>query len=305
LAVLAALLPVCISQGAAAHPNCSVSAAPALNFGTVNLLNGGPFYISGAAGLSCTSTAPATVYACLSIGTGSGGMTASNRTLSNTLAIGLEQTQASAAQIGNGTSYPMAGPFSVQLSGSAAGTLSTTVTAVMPGLQSAAPGTYVSTFSGTDFAWYVTTTASPSCAAVAGGAHGVVTGTMGVQATVAPNCSVSTPPMNFGSMGSLASGAAATSAVTVTCNEAIPVTVSMDNGATGTSPAARKMVSGGASIGYGIYLDAKGTQAWGASTGETGQITGSGSLNAYGIVPPQTTPAPATYTDVVNVTISY
>ena len=78
------------------------------------------------------------------------------------------------------------------------------------------------------------------------------------------------------------------------------------------------MVSSGAYIGYGLYLDAAFTEAWstttsasscsgGANTCYLGNGNGSAqSINIYGAVPTvATAPAAGSYSDMVTMTITY
>ena len=69
-------------------------------------------------------------------------------------------------------------------------------------------------------------------------------------------------------------------------------------------------MSGANSVTYGLYKDAARSTGWGSSivSGETVSGTGTGSaqaLTVYGRVPPQSTPPPGTYSDVVVVTVTY
>jgi spore coat protein U-like protein len=69
-----------------------------------------------------------------------------------------------------------------------------------------------------------------------------------------------------------------------------------------------EMTMGASAITYGIYQDVGRTQPWGDTMGTTFGATGNGltqNLPTYGRVPPQTTPAPATYTDTIVVTLTY
>jgi spore coat protein U-like protein len=114
--------------------------------------------------------------------------------------------------------------------------------------------------------------------------------------------------MNFGSASFLTSALSATAQVSVSCNAALPVTVALDNGATGTSPINRLMKSGGNSIQYGIYKDSAHSQPRGSTVGpNTASGTGpAATLTAYGQVPAQApAPTPGSYADVVGVTVTY
>ena len=67
--------------------------------------------------------------------------------------------------------------------------------------------------------------------------------------------------------------------------------------------------SGGATITYSLYSDSGHTTVWGNTVGtNTVSATGNGaaqSYTVYGRVPSQSTPAAATYTDTVTVTVTY
>ena len=67
------------------------------------------------------------------------------------------------------------------------------------------------------------------------------------------------------------------------------------------------MRSGTNAITYGIYRDSAALLPWGSTIGtDTATLNiGTGTLTAFGRVPPQATPPPGSYTDVVNVIITY
>ena len=73
--------------------------------------------------------------------------------------------------------------------------------------------------------------------------------------------------------------------------------------------AVRKMTSGGNTVNYSLYSDSGRTTVWGNTVGtNTVAATGNGaaqSYTVYGRVTAQTTPAPATYTDTITVTVTY
>src|SRR5205814_6981353 len=139
------------------------------------------------------------------------------------------------------------------------------------------PGTYASTFTGTDFQAYWDTTSHATCAAlVSAGTTTIAPGPFWASAIVANQCGVSATNMNFGSASLLTSALSATAQVSVSCNAILPVTVALDNGATGTGPTARLMTAGGNSIQYGIYKDSAHNQPWGNSVG-TNTASGTGS----------------------------
>jgi spore coat protein U-like protein len=136
-------------------------------------------------------------------------------------------------------------------------------------------------------------------------------GTLNVTATVSSTCIVGASTLAFGSVTSAAIQAGnidATGTITVNCTTATAYTIALDKGAgTGATAASRKMMSGANLLNYSIYTDAGRLTVW-ADTAGTVSGTGSGAVQTlvpYGrIIAGQTVPA-ATYTDVVNVTVTY
>ena len=69
------------------------------------------------------------------------------------------------------------------------------------------------------------------------------------------------------------------------------------------------MTRGSATVTYSLYSDSGRTTVWGNTVG-TNTVAGVGngasqSYTVYGRVPAQTTPAAATYTDTITVTVTY
>ena len=137
------------------------------------------------------------------------------------------------------------------------------------------------------------------------------TTTFTVQMTITASCTiVSASTLNFGSNGVLTANVDQTSTLQVQCTNTTPYNIGFDAGAaTGATVTTRKMTSGGATIGYSLYSNSGRTTNWGNTVGtDTVSATGSGasqSYTVYGRVPPQATPAPATYTDTITVTVTY
>src|SRR5437762_7506664 len=270
--------------------NCTLT-GPTLSFGTINIFSSST--TSGNATLTCTTTGQAqTFYACLSIGTGTGGTTATNRTLAfgtNKIPIQITGGASWPSQIGNGTSYPMEGVVSFSVPRQSSGSYIFPVVVTIPAPSPLpAPGTYASTFTGTDFQVYWDTASHATCAAlVSAGGTTIATGTFSASAVVANQCGVSATNMNFGSASLLTAALSATAQVSVSCNGILPVTVALDNGATGTGPTNRLMKAGGNSIQYGIYKDSAHSQPWGSTLGtNTATSTGpSATLTEIGRAP--------------------
>lgn len=314
--VLLVLLALLGMPGRAhAATTCTMSGAT-LAFGSVNPAAGSALTASGTGTFTCSNsgTTSVTVYACLSIGTGTGGLTATNRTLlgggsgATHIPITITNPGIDNNNVGNGTSYPMAGPISFTVASKASGggniPLSAIIAATTTNYEQ---GSYTSTFSGTDAEMIFTTTAKPTtCASLVSGTTTAATMTFTVTATIPTTCSVTAGNLAFGSASFINSALAANAAVTVSCNTSNAVVVSLDNGSTGTGPTTRLLTSGSNTVTYGIYQDSAGTKPWGSTSGtNTQSVAGSGTLTAYGVVPVQAAPVPGSYADVVNVTVTY
>jgi spore coat protein U-like protein len=144
------------------------------------------------------------------------------------------------------------------------------------------------------------------------------TTTFTVSVTITASCTISASNLAFGSQGVLAANVDQTSTITVQCTNTTPYTVGLDNGL--NFSATRRMKDTGAGttfVGYGLYTDVARANAWTTTTSTTTCTggtntcaigTGSGSnqtITVYGRIPPQTTPAPATFNDTVTATITY
>ena len=135
--------------------------------------------------------------------------------------------------------------------------------------------------------------------------------TFTVKMTVNSSCVInSASTLNFGSQGVITANVDNTSTLRVQCTNTTPYNIGLNAGAgTGATVAARKMTNGSATITYSLYSDSGRTTVWGNTVGtNTVAATGNGasqSFTIYGRVPPQTTPAAATYTDTITVTVTY
>ena len=147
----------------------------------------------------------------------------------------------------------------------------------------------------------------------AGPSHATsTTTTFTVQATIVATCTInSASTLNFGNnIGVLAANVDQSSTIQVTCTNTTPYTIGLDAGTgSGATLAARKLTSGGATINYSLYTTSGYSTVWGVTAGtDTVAGTGNGtgqSYTVYGRIPPQTTPAPGTYTDTITVTVTY
>jgi spore coat protein U-like protein len=157
-----------------------------------------------------------------------------------------------------------------------------------------------------------------TCVAVVVGLFGATTAlasttstTFTTQVTLAATCTInSASALNFGNQGILTANVDQTSTIQVTCTNTTPYNIGLDVGlGSGATVATRKMTSGGATVSYSLYTDTNRSTVWGNTVGTDTQAgTGNGtaqSFTVYGRVPPQTTPAPGTYSDTVTVTVTY
>lgn len=137
------------------------------------------------------------------------------------------------------------------------------------------------------------------------------TTTFTVQMTITSSCVInSAGTLDFGSTGVLSANVDQTSSIQVQCTNTTPYNIGLDEGAgSGATVAARKMSNGADTVTYSLYSDAGRTTVWGNTIGvNTVSGTGSGAaqdFTVYGRVPPQTTPAAASYADTVTVTVTY
>ena len=181
---------------------------------------------------------------------------------------------------------------------------STTVYArILASQQSVPPGSYSSTIN-----LYFTYQNNNSTACPFSG-QGNFSTSFTATATVLSSCTVSATNLNFGTVGIFTSNIDATNSVSPTCTNGTPYNVGLDKGLYGSSVTTRQMKAGTALINYSLCSNPGRTANWGGTVGvDTVAGTGTGSaqsLAVYGRIPPQTTPAPATYSDTIVVTVTY
>ncbi len=138
-----------------------------------------------------------------------------------------------------------------------------------------------------------------------------ITANLGVSLTITSTCTVNGGTVAFGTTGLLTSILNGNGTFTVTCTNTTPYTVSLNQGLNGASVTARLLHSPttSANVSYGLYSDALRTLNWGNTSASWVSGTGTGAaqtLTVYGLIPLQTTPAPATdYADTVTITVTY
>jgi len=143
---------------------------------------------------------------------------------------------------------------------------------------------------------------------------GTATGTLPISLTVTASCTVvSSPTLTFPSSGVLTANVDATTNITVVCTDTTTYDIGLDAGqTTGATVTTRKMVGTGGNtdkVSYALYSDTGRSANWGNTVGtDTVHLTGTGSniaTTVYGRVPPQASVKPDTYTDTVNITVTF
>jgi len=128
------------------------------------------------------------------------------------------------------------------------------------------------------------------------------------------NCNVSATNLAFGSFSPLTDSTVdSTATITVFCNKAIPYTIALSPGGSGTySP--RRMTNGGNYLEYNLYSDAGYSQVWGNGTGGSSMVSGLIDVRfgfkehtVYGRIPlsTQRSAVAGSYSDSIIVTVTY
>jgi spore coat protein U-like protein len=310
-----AALVLTFSAAAHAKPaNCSFTITN-LNFGTVDLTANTTFDTTATLSANCTGNNNAIVRVCPNLANGTGGSTSGDPRLmlsgTNQLKYNLYQDSARTIVWGSLLDAFASSPptIDITLNGSGSGSTSATIYGrVWAAQQALPPGSYTSSFSGTNTRIAYNYTTSGTCTAI--GTSNATSAAFTVSATYSATCTVSSTAHNFGTAGVLATARTGSSTLTATCSASTPYTIALDGGTTGaTDPTQRKMSKASEHITYGLYRDSARTQAWGSTTGVNTQGgTGSGSAQAYtvfGQVPAQATPSPGSYTDTIVATTTY
>jgi spore coat protein U-like protein len=133
-------------------------------------------------------------------------------------------------------------------------------------------------------------------------------GTLSVSLTVVSSCSVGTSTMDF-KQSSLSSNADVTGAISVTCGSGTPYSITLGDGGHPIGVGLRQMTTtanGGGSLEYYLYTDSNRTNAWSGTTAVSGTGTGAAqSIPLYGRVPAAVGAVLGTYSDSVQITVSY
>lgn len=313
--MIAMLAALCAFADRAEAQSCTFS-MPNIDFGTINLAANINFVTNATFQATCSGIPGRIVRVCPNFGAGSGGVATGGNPrymLSGTTQLRYNIYRNSALTTVWGSRFwgfaPTPPTVDVTLNGTGVGSATFVARGRIPSGQTSLPtGIYTSSFAGSHTLVAYAYSTVGNCAAI--GTTNATQVPFIVTANYNSSCSVSATTLDFGNRGVLDANVDSTNQISVTCSSAVPYTVSLNGGNAGaTDPALRKMSFGAAQVTYGIYRDAGRTQPWGNTVGtNTAAGTGTGSaqvLTGYGRVPPQTTPAPATYTDSVVVTVTY
>ena len=139
---------------------------------------------------------------------------------------------------------------------------------------------------------------------------GTTTTNFTVSATVVAACVASATNMNFGNY-TASSGSAddAASTVTVTCTNNDGYTIALNGGDSG-HVAARTMLNGINTLGYGVYTTSGYSTIWGDGTNGTSTVSGTGdgaaqNYTAYGQVPVGEYAVAGSYSDTLTATVTF
>lgn len=307
LPLLIALLVLFWPSPGHAGPACTGSVTN-VAFGSVNVLAGGTVDTTATWTVNCSSL-PSGRTVCLSIDAGSGGSSGSSRLIlngANSLAYGLYQDAARSVPWGSVTSSGFGSPGSVVGSGSSVNA-SVPIYARLTLSSTVPPASYSSSFTGLQAYVYMLKGGFTDCStgSVDGGLSDTPT-PFNVSGTVSALCNLTVSPLSFGTKGLLSANSDASTSMSAQCTNTTPYSISLDNGQTGTAPAARKMTSGANAVTYGLYSDSSRSNVWSIPSPVGGTGTGaSQTLTVYGRAPAQSTPPVGTYTDAVVVTLTY
>lgn len=334
LIVLAGVWRVGVAQ--AATMNCTITPAPNLNIGSVNVLQDTPATVSSTFNYTCTGNKLSNksyFMLCFSIDSGSGGASYNPRLLqlksdtTKTLQFGIyrdpQKTIWGPKNNPVGGNPVALGPFyaSNQTSNVYTGAL-TLYSTVLPGQNMALKGDYSSDFTAghTTITWddAISATPNPVTPSMCSGTrvtNGDSTFGFTVIATVANQCYATTSDLNFGSVSSVAAGPiTGTSTINVQCTNGTPYQVGLDNGSNSTGGTNRSMKDPATArlVRYDLYQDAGRTARWGNNNlagGDTlNNQTGSGiykPITVYGQAYPDSLVTVGNYADTVSVVLYF
>lgn len=300
------------ARPAQAAPSCSSTSMTDAAFGSPSLLAGSSVDTTATLSFSCSGMPSGTFTYCLSLDAGSAGRSGSSRLVTTsggaTITYNFYQDAARTIPWGSRNDASLGGIAGLTMNSNSAPSGTITVYArVTAGQNTVPPGSYSSAFSGADVEFFRLKKDDTDCMSDPL-ENKAATVSPSFHVTISPiaDCLVSVGSLAFGTRGLLTQAVDATASIGAKCTNGTPYAIALDNGQTGTSPGARKMTNNGAAITYALYTNSARSTLWGGSQTSNGTGTGtSQTFTVYGRVPAQATPAPASYSDSVIVTLSY
>jgi spore coat protein U-like protein len=139
---------------------------------------------------------------------------------------------------------------------------------------------------------------------------GQTTGTLAVSATVTASCAVLTTPLAFGAYTGAQNDATAT--VTVSCQiPNVGFTVALDGGGS-SAGGQRNMANATSLLPYNLFSDPGRLLAWpvapagiSSATTTSGSAPFAGAVTVYGRIPLNQLVQDGTYSDVINITVTF
>lgn len=314
IAFILIVIAAALCTPSTAFAACSVTVAN-INFGSVNVLPGAAFDVTGSVDISCSGMNGQELERfCISIGSGAD-FSGSQRQMNGPGGVKLNYdlyTNSGRTQLWGSwqTGFDSAG-VQTDVSTDQNGSITTSVplyARLLANQQTAAAGSYSTSFPSSSAGVYLRYGKKGGAACDTGGSNAHTSFT--VSATVLSTCNVGATNVSFGTVGVVSSNVDATSTVSAQCSISLPYTLSLNGGNAGaTDPTQRKMSKAAENITYGLYKDSARAQPWGNTIG-TNTVAGTGTglsqnVTVYGRVPSQTTGSPGTYSDTIVVTVTY
>lgn len=309
------LAPVQVVHAAQDPVICSASMPGGLNFGTIDALSPSNTDVISTLNIQCQSNVRQGYYVtvCFNIGEGANPLSGANRTLlsgSNALSYQIYSDAARTQIWGsvNSSVYPTPVRLDFYLGGRRSYSQNLSVYGRLFGSQNTAPtGLYQDTYTNPQVRITGVLTysyGSGSCDSF--GQDAGLFSSVTVNATVASNCLVNASNLNFGTASLISGSIASTSTLGVQCTNGTAYQVGLNNGqhAVGSQ---RYMASGTNQVAYGLYQDGAHTQIWDNGTSRKSGV-GSGQVvnqTVFGLVPAQPTVPAGSYSDTVQVNVSY
>jgi spore coat protein U-like protein len=297
--------------------SCDVEAVPTIDFGRPGVNPTAQVDVVGNLRVTCEGWYNADVKVCVGVAAGTDNAIAprlmaatGNRRLQYQLYSDASRTQVIAPLSGSGAANPIEVPLTLNQQiffVFGRGTVTIPVYGrLVAGQSGLGAGTYQSTM-----------TSQVSSVSSAGTCRGATSSlssfTTIARATLQGTCTVVANDLPFGVHAGLATTIDAQTQIALNCSTGTLYTVRLNGGSIAGNVADRRMGLNGSPpgvIAYQLHTDPDRTQVWGDGTLGTVVVKGTGTggpqtLQVYGRVPNQATPAAGTYRDVVTATVEY